>query len=271
MPPGPGRTGLVNYAVNAIKRDEGSDALNGFLGPIVVYTQNWSIDDVPAGATWETPGFYQFWIDGSSEGGIVCLTPPHDGNITAHEMGHVFGMNHDVDSDLDTDYRDPCCIMSQNGPFTHPRWQRNFGPAVCLPHLMQRDWMYKRRVYYDNGGWLSHPNGITLPLAPITRPVARANLGIKLAYNQGDAAWDYYLDNVIPTEWNRGVPGAPLFFIRRMAPKYEGGTPAYLGFIKVPTAIGTIAEFVESSGNVKFQVELTDLPGPILKVSAKKL
>jgi len=51
MPPGPGRTGLVNYAVNAVKGQEGSDALNGFLGPIVIYTQNWSQDGIPAGTT----------------------------------------------------------------------------------------------------------------------------------------------------------------------------------------------------------------------------
>jgi hypothetical protein len=272
MPPGPGRRGLATYAINAVKRQEGEDALNGFLGPIAIYTQNWSKAGAPPGADWQTPGWYQFWIDGSEDPatGRVVLTPPHDGNITAHEMGHGFGMNHDVDSDLDTDYRDPCCIMSQNGPFIHPKWQRNFGPAVCLPHLMQRDWMYKRRVYYDNGAWLSQPDGITLSLAPITRPIARANLGIKLAYNEGDAAWDYYLEYVIPTEWNRGVRGAPLFFIRRIAPKY-GGTPAYLGSIAVPTAIGTMAEFVEPSGNVRFQVELIDLQGPILKVNVKKL
>jgi hypothetical protein len=224
MPPGPGRTGLTNYALNAVKRQEGENALNGFLGPIVVYTQNWSKDDVPADATWETPGYYQFWIDGSSDGKIVCLTPPHHGNITAHEMGHVFGMDHDVDSDLQTDYRDPCCIMSQNGPFMHPTWQRNFGPAVCLPHLMQRDWMYRRRVLFDDGEWMSRPEGITLPLAPISRPAARANLGIKLAYRRQDTSWDYYLEYVIPTEWNQGVPGAPYLFIRRMSPKY-GGTP----------------------------------------------
>ena len=270
MPPGPGRAGLLNYAVNAVKRQEGSEALNGFLGPIAVYTQNWSKDDVPADATWATPGFYHLWIDGSSQDGIVCLTPPHDGNITAHEMGHVFRMNHDLDSDLQTDYKDPCCIMSQNGPFIHPTWKRNFGPAICLPHLMQRDWMYKRRVHYDNGDWQSRADGITLELAPISSPIAHANLGIKLAYSRGDDAWDYYLEFVTPTEWNQGVPGAPYVFIRRMAPKY-GGTPAYLGFIQVPTAIGRVAEFVEPSGNVRFQVQRFSADSRIVKVQAKKL
>ncbi len=193
MPSGPGRKRLVNYAINAIKQQEGEDALNGFLGPIAIYTHNWSIDNVPPGTTWKTPGFFQFWIDGSAEGNLVCLTPPHNGNITAHEMGHVFGMNHDVDSDLQTDYRDPCCIMSQNGPFIHPTWQRNFGPAVCLPHLMQRDWMYKHRVFFDDGNWMSQPDGITLQLAPISRPGSRANLGVKLAYKRDEANWDVSL------------------------------------------------------------------------------
>jgi hypothetical protein len=115
----------------------------------------------------------------------VTLTPPHNGNIAAHEMGHGFDMQHDVSADLTTHYADPCCIMNQNGPFLHPRWERNFGPAICLPHLVERGWMYKRRLYYDNGSWLSQPDGITLPLAPISRPSAHAKLGIRLAYIQG--------------------------------------------------------------------------------------
>ena len=269
-PPGPGRSGLIDYAVNALKRREGNDVLNGFLGPIAVYAHNWSKDGAPPGADWSTPGWFQYWIDGSADGsGRVALTPPHDGNITAHEMGHVFGMNHDLGPDLNTDYSDPSCIMSQNNAFTHPTWQRAFGPAVCLPHLMQRDWMYRGRVYYDDGGWMSQPGGITLPLAPISRPGARANLGIKLAYTRGGDAWDYYLEYVQPADWNRGI-GKPFLMVRRMAPKY-GGTPAFLGMVEIPMTPGARAEFVEPSGNVKFQVELTDLPGPILKVSAKKL
>ena len=59
--------------------------------------------------------------------------------------------------------------------------------------------------------------------------VARANLGIRLAYIQDATNWDYYLEYVIPTEWNRGVPGAPLFFIRRMVPSAAG--------IALPTSV----------------------------------
>jgi len=272
-PPGPGRAALIDYAVNAVKRGAGDHALDGLLGPIAVYTQNWSRDGAPPGVTWETPGWFQYWIDGSADGtGRVALTPPHNGNITAHEMGHVLDMGHDVGPDLTTHYRDPCCIMSQNGAFTHPRWGVNFGPAICLPHLMQRNWMFKRRVLVDDGDWLSQPNGITVPLAPIIRPTARANLGMKLAFTGGNGNWDYYLEYVVPSEWNRGVPGAPFVVVRRIVSiPGSGDHPAYLGAMQVPATSGPTAEFVEPSGNIRFRVKLTDLPGPIVKIHAQKL
>jgi hypothetical protein len=275
-PNGPGRSGLVDAAIRAVQSN-GENPIDGFHSQIAVYTQNWSQDDntrPPGTPYWEDDDplkpWWPFWIDGSADGrGKVTLTPPHNGNITAHEMGHGFGMNHDVGPDLDSDYQDPCCIMSQNNPFSHPTWQRAFGPALCLPHLLQRDWMYKHRVYYDDGGWLSQPDGITLPLAPISSPGARANLGIKLAYKQGEVAWDYYLEYVQPTDWNQGMLN-PIFIVRRMSPKYNG-TPAYLGSVKIPVSPGIKGEFLEPSGNVRFVVELTNLPGRILKVNAIKL
>ena len=105
-------------------------------------------------------------------------------------------------------------------------------------------------------------------LAPITRPGARANLGIKLAYHRGDDSWDYYLEYMVPTEWNRGVPGAPYLLIRRMSPKY-GGTPAYLTFIQVPATPGFSGEVIEPSGNVTFRMTVTSLEDPVIKVTAR--
>ena len=46
-PPGPGRSGLIDHAVNAVKQSLGDHALDGLLGPIAVYTQNWAIDGAP--------------------------------------------------------------------------------------------------------------------------------------------------------------------------------------------------------------------------------
>jgi hypothetical protein len=268
---GEGRSTLVNRAIAAAK-SRGDEPITGFHSQIAIYTENWAKDGAPAGADFSDPVWGPFWIDGSADGrGKVTLTPPHDGNITAHEMGHGFKMQHDVSADFSTHYADPCCIMSQQNSFTHPVWKVNFGPAVCLPHLIQREWMYSHRVFFDDGAWMSQSNGITLPLAPTSDPGARANLGVKLVYKDGETSWDYYLEYAKPTGWNQGLSSAFLF-IRRIGPgKDIGPTPAILGSIKVPTLIGTTAQFVEPSGNVRFQVERFDPNGRVVKVTVKKL
>jgi hypothetical protein len=267
-PVGPGRVGLNDFAVKAVQRN-GGDPIKGFQGQIAIYTQNWSKDGVTQDGDWKD--WSPFWLDGSASGNKVTLTPPHDGNITAHEMGHGFNMQHDVSADFQTHYADPCCIMSQNSPFTHPIWKVNFGPAVCLPHLIQQGWMYKNRILQDDGAWLSQSGGITFPLAPITDPGARANLGTKLTYKKADISWDYYLEYAKPAGWNKGLSNAFLF-IRRIGPgKDIGPTPAILGSIIVPAAIGTRAQFVEPSGNIRFQVERFDKEGRIIQVNVKKL
>jgi hypothetical protein len=271
-PPGPGRSGLIDAGIRALQQRQ-EDPLTGFHSQITVYTRNWAKDGAPPGADWSTPGWGQFWIDGSADGrGKVNLTPPFDGSIAAHEMGHGFGMEHDVGSDLTTatDYADPCCIMSQNGPFLLPPWDVAFGPAVCFPHLSQQSWMYSHRVYTDGGQWMTAPNGITIPLAPITSPGARASLGIRLRNASANPNWDYYLEYVVATEWNRGVQGMPYLLIRRLVNiPGTGVRPAYLDPLHVARLRGATAELVEPSGNVRFHVEVADLSGPIVMVTAQ--
>ena len=267
---GANRSTLVDAAIAAAQRD-GLDPINGFHSQIAVFTRNWSKDGAPAGADWRTPAWSAFWIDGSADGrGKVTLTPPHDGNITAHEMGHGFGMQHDVSVDLKTHYADPCCIMSQASPFTHPVWRVNFGPALCLPHLVAHKWMYKHRVFHDGGAWLSQPNGISVPLASISDPGAHANLGVQLAYTNGQTAWDYYLEYARPREWNQGLTDGSVF-IRRIAAADVGPTPSILGSIRVPATVGVPASFLEPIGNVWFEVQRFDAAGRIVKVTAKKV
>jgi hypothetical protein len=278
-PSGPGRSGLVDAAIRAAQA-AGSDPITGFHSQISVYTENWSNDDKarPAGTPIWTANdplknWWPTWIDGSADGrGKVNLTPPHNGNITAHEMGHGFDMDHDVGPDLTTasDYSDPACIMSQNGPFLKAPWNREFGPALCLPHLLQKNWFLPSRLHEDNGQWMSV--GATIPLAPITHPQARANLGIRLRNIRANPQWDYYLEYCAPTEWNQGVPGAPYLLIRRLVDiPGVGQRAAYLMPLRFNQVVGARATGVEPSGNVRFSVEVTNLPGPILKVTAEAL
>ena len=269
---GIGRSALIDAAIRA-SQSRGDDPLSGFHSQIAVYPHNWAKDGAPAGADWRDPVWGPFWIDGSADSrGKVCLTPPFNGNITAHEMGHGFGMNHDVGPDLTTasDYSDPACIMSQNGPFLLAPWNVAFGPAICLPHLVEKNWLYPGRLYGDDGHWMSV--GATIPLAPISHPEARANLGIRLRNARAVPAWDYYLEYCTATGWNQGVPGAPYLLIRRMVDiPGTGLRPAYLMAIHFDQVAGAGATGVESSGNVRFTAEVTNLPGPILMVTAEAL
>jgi hypothetical protein len=132
--------------------------------------------------------------------------------------------------------------------------------------------MFSRRLYADDGSWMSQPDGVTLPLSPLADAGARANLGLKLPFNRNGMSWDYYLEYVTPIRWDQGLQPQSFVFVRRIANVAGiGDTPAILGSIPVPTTPGATAQFVEPSGNVRFDVQWLDAGGRILKVAAKKL
>ena len=261
---GIGRRALIDHAIKAAK-NAGLDPITGFHSQLAVFTHDCAIDSddcTKGGTDWSN------WIDGSASGKQVSAPPHgHDGNFLAHEMAHGFNLGHDLASDFKTEYGDPYSITSSWSAlsFQHPIWKK-IGPALSLPHLIQKGWMYRHRVYFDNGNWMTNSEGITLPLASIADVGARANLGIRLTYPMG-IPQDYYLEYIKPIGWNKGI-GTPALVIRTTAT--FGGTPAYLGKVDIPTALGLQAEFIEPLGNVKFQVERFDAIGRILKVTAKK-
>jgi hypothetical protein len=49
----------------------------------------------------------------------------------------------------------------------------------------------------------------------------------------------------------------------------QGDTPAYLAALHFEQHPGATAQLVEPLGNAQFDIEVTDLPGPILKVTAR--
>lgn len=265
IPPGPGRLGLTNAAIRAVLAKD-PHALDGFHSQISVYNENWSSDVVPIDQQFQGS---PFWIDGSAAGIKVNLTPPHAADITAHEMAHGFGLQHDVNADATKYYDDPCCILSLRPLFARDGWTSMFGPAVCLPHLVQNGWMYQQRMFTDNGNWLAARAGITLRLAQISDPGANAHLGAKLAMSRGADQWDYYLEYARPTAWNRGLDD-DYVFIRRIRPSKDGPTAAILGKIAVPTRGGT-ARFVEPTGQVLFEAWRADAGGRTVDVLAWRL
>jgi hypothetical protein len=269
---GENRATLNTRAIDAVRR-RGQDPVTGFHSQIAVYTEKWAKDGAPADADYSDPEWGQYWIDGSATDDPVprvTLTPPHNGSVTAHEMGHGFGMAHDLGIPDMREYGDACCIMSQNNPWLDPHWDDlPFGPSVCVPHLRQLGWMYKGRLYEDDGGWLK--NGIEVPLAPLAHPRAHANLGIRLPFRDGDRAWDYFLEYVQPEGWNSGLL-YPFVAVRRsyQHPKF-GLRPAFIGALEIPEASGRRVTWDDATGNVRFGVERFTVDARILKVSASRL
>ncbi len=268
-----GRLQLTDAAIRGVQA-AGGDPITGFHTQLSIYLHNWTKDGAPPGSTWQTPGWYPFWIDGGTDmvSHKISLTPPFDGTITAHEMGHSLGMDHDADATGDTNYHDPTCIMSQNGAFIQQPWGVNFGPALCLPHLLLQGWMYKRRMLDDGGAWAARAEGIAFRLAPNIEPGAHAYLGASLNNPDRDPNWAYLLEFVTAKGWNRNVAGMPYVMIRRVTPQTDlGATPdaMYLNAMYVDPS-GSATKYTEPSGNTTFTISLTDQPGPVVAVHAKK-
>jgi hypothetical protein len=252
------RGALTAAAIRAVQAKNG-DPIKGFFNVISLYMYRKTV----SGKT----------IDGSTDGndGRINLTAPFDGQVTAHEMGHSLGMEHDADVTGDTSYHDACCIMSQSGAFIPPPWTVIFGPALCLPHLLLQGWMYKRRMLVDGGAWATQANGITLQLAPNIEPAARAFLGASLAIPGSSPAWAYLLEVVTATGWNQCIAGMPYVMVRRISSETDlkpKVTCMYLNKIHVnPT--GSTTTYTDPSANTTFTVSLASARGPIVTVHAK--
>jgi hypothetical protein len=212
-------------------------------------------------------------IDGSTDGisNKTNLTAPFDGEVTAHEMGHSQGMDHDADVTGDTKYHDKCCIMSQSGSFSVSPWEVVFGPSLCLPHLMLQGWMYKKRMLFDTGAWATNPEGITFQLAPNTEAGSPAFLGASLSVPGSSPAWEYLLEVAPLSGWNQGVANLPALMIRRTSSQTDlapSVTAMYLGQLPINSTGSTT--MTEASGNTTFTVSQVSTRGPTVTVTAKK-
>ena len=250
------RGDLTNAAIRAVQRD-GQDPLTGYFTQLSVYRDTETQNHQP--------------IDGSTDGlgGRTNLTPPFNGNITAHEMGHSLGMNHDSDDTGKTEYPDPACIMSGNGSFTPPGWSVRFGPALCLPHLLLQGWMEEDRILYDNGQWAHVGRALRFELTPIATRGKRAHFGASLLLPGSETDPKYYLlEYVTASGWNVGVAGMPYLMIRRITPSTDlGPTPdaMYLHAIHVEPS-GVPTTWRDNTSQLNFTVSLVNTGESIVSV-----
>jgi hypothetical protein len=271
---GVSRVQTVQKAMEAAQR-KGIDTFLSFNHVIAVVPYNWTVPGFSAPVPdWSKPDpNVSMWIDGSADGktGVITLTPSFTGAVTAHEMGHTLGMSHDFSDDAQTAYADPCCVMSQSHDFVPPGFGVAFGPAICATHLILRGWLYKHRIYRDNGDWMNRLEGTTVPLAQITDVAAHANLAIVLPYTGPKGSWDYYLEYARPQGWNQGL-SQPFVFVRRAAVVVDNqDTSLIMAKMPVPTVRGQAFNFVEPRGNVEFRVHLPKGDGRFLNITARTL
>jgi hypothetical protein len=265
---GKGRAKLIDAAIAATKK-AGHDPVKGFHSQIAVFTHDFSKDGAPPGTDWGNPAWAPFWIDGSADGKGRVSAPPHGhhGSFIAHEMGHGMGFDHDLGTDLETHYGDPTCIMSAMNvrAFTHPQWNRAFGPGMSFPQISIKEWMYGRRVHKQAKSWASKGAGLTFEMAALSDRRLPAHLGVILPANSA-GSWDYYLEYMRPTGWNRGLQQARLVIRRRV-----NNTSAYLGEVVVPNKVGDEASWTEPSAKVSFEVEKLRADERVVRVKVRKL
>lgn len=254
---GMNRRDLVEAAIIACENNN-IDVVSGFHCQMAVFQNNWSVDRHPKTGE-EPPGntypenqieWEPYWIDGSTSGRRISAPPHgHTHSFVAHEMAHTFGFNHDLGPDLVSGYGDPTCIMGTGSEtFNHPQF-RDTGPAMSFPQLYVKGFMYERRIKKYSNTWGTNSRSISFDLAPLNDRRLNAYLGVILPVDSSNS-WEYFLEYMRPTEWNKGLE-KPRLVIRRIV----GNTAAYLGRIKLPSGLNAEKEWIEPKGNVRFIIK----------------
>jgi hypothetical protein len=125
-------------------------------------------------------------------------------SLLAHEMGHVYGLQHSRISGSTDDYKDPWDIMSAAAVYSasDPEFSL-IGPGVNASNMRSRGWLDESRVW--QGGGNSFDETITL------RPLVRRDLSGFLA---AEIPGGYLVEFRVREGWDGAIPRAAVLIHR---------------------------------------------------------